>query len=788
MLSLTMRIVSAIVGLSLVSLAQFQPAASESADDLNGQNCTILQLLNVQPFPDPDGGFSGGLSLIPAALLAAKEINNRSDILPGFELEVVNIESEGCSRATIYTKGLIKFYRELVGRYRHPSECIVGVMGFPCSSATNILAPITGHKNIDLVTLANSGTPEHRNIMQYPNLFHTISSTRVHSKVLVSLMQKFNWRRIGVVYDSVNIFFRTTANDFVQRVNNLPDAEITASVPIIPTSAVALREAFNIINTEEARITYWQGNDEQNALCLCEAYRRQFLYPGYVYILRYNPSIVKNILATETECSRDEMICAMEGVLMLDYRLEVNNDTVLFSGWNYSEFRQRYAHELDEYAKRINTSLEAIIYGNSFYDQVWAFALALNNSLLSIRSENLSFSDYIIGNPGPISSIIKRELTNLSFQGASGRIEFDENHETFSSVYILQIQNGIAKQIAIYNPFTRNATFNENFRDDIPSDTFDTVYSLLPLWLGVCILVLQGLLFCAITTNVILLLWWRKEREVKATSLLLSVLLSVGCYLLCAGPIIRIIYRVIVIQNTTLHTFLCGLSLWTTTLGLDLVISALLFRLFRVVHVFRSFQKKSKFLSDEYLVLYSVLACAVKAVFLTIWSIVDLYHSHTDSTYVPRANPPQYRAVISCTCDQLGIWLAISYLYTYILLLLVLFLAIQTRRIKKIFFKDTKKVNVFVFTVIITLSTTITLWLLLSEVGIEIGADISEWIGVFIVATMCQACLIIPKLLPVAVKKDMTRRGHKLSRDYTVASEFEWIRRKSRHSISKLIT
>jgi hypothetical protein len=175
-------------------------------------------------------------------------------------------------------------------------------------------------------------------------------------------------------------------------------------------------------------------------------------------------------------------------------------------------------------------------------------------------------------------------------------------------------------------------------------------------------------------------------------------------------------------------------------------------------------------------------------IFLTIWSIVDLYHSHTDGTYDPRANPPQYRAVISCTCNQLGIWLAISYLYTYILLSLVLFLAIQTRRIKKAFFKDTKKINVFVFTVIITLTTTLTLWLLLSAVGIEIGADISEWIGVFIVAIMCQSCLVIPKLLPVAVKKDMTRRGHKLSKDYTVASEFEWIRRKSRHSISKLIT
>ena len=773
--------VTVISSVSLVSLAQFQ----HSVDDLNRRNCSVLRMLNVQPFPDPSefGGFDGGLNLIPAALLAAKEINNRSDILEGFELEVVNIDSEACARSTI-TKGLINFYRELVRQ--DPTQCIVGVMGFVCSTVTNVLAPIIGHQNIGYVTLANSASPAHRNITEYPNLFHTISSSSVHNKVLLSLMQKFNWRRIGAVYDSLNIIYRSTGIDFIQRVHNLSEIELTVSVPIT-NSAVAIHDAFNIINTEEARITYWQANDDQNALCLCEAYHRQFLYPGYVYILRYNPKIVQNLLEAKTECSRDEMLLAMEGVLMLDYRLEVDGNTMLFSGWNYSEFRQRYMEELEDYAKTTNNSLQVSIYGNSFYDQVWAFALALNNSLQSIHSENLSFSDYTIGNTGPISSIIKRELAMLSFQGASGRIEFDESHEIPSFVYIFQIQNGTAKQIAIYNPFKRNATFNENFRDDIPKDTFDTVYSLLPLWLGVCIFVIQGLLLGVITTNVILLLWWRNEREVKATSLLLSMLLSVGCYLLCIGPVIRIIYRVIMIQNPTLHTFLCGLSLWLTTLGLDLVISALLFRLFRIVHVFRSFQKKSKYLSDEFLVLYSLLACTVKVVYLIIWSSVDLYHSHTDHTYVPGANPPQYRALMFCTCNQLGIWLAVSYLYTYILLSLVLFLAIQTRRIKKTFFKDTKKVNLFVFTVIITLTTTITLWVLLSEVGIEIGADISEWVGVFIVATMCQLCLIIPKLLPIAIKKDKIRRGYKLSRDYTVASEFEWIRRKSRHSLSKII-
>ena len=773
-----MRIASiAAIVLSVASLVQIEQAHSSH------QNCSVVYLLNVQPYPDESefSGFDGGLRLIPAAHLAAEEINNRSDILEGRELRVVDIDAEACGRGLI-TKGLINLYRELLTR-----PCVVGVIGFVCSSVTNVLAPIIGYQNIGYVTLANSVSPAHRNIVQYPNLFHSISSSSVHNIVIVSLMKMFNWKRIGLVFDSTSIFFRSTANDFAQRVLNSSEANLTAAVPI-SNSLKVIQEAFNIINSEEARISYWLGNDGQNALCLCEAYHRKFLWPGYVYILRYNPNIVANILNANTNCTKDELLKAMEGVFSLDYRLFVEEDTVLFSGWSYSEFRQRYAKLLNEFAIRYNMNLSQSIYANSFYDQVWTFALAVNHSLPSIKSKNLSLTDYMITNAQQISNILKSELENLAFQGASGWIQFDVNHEIPSFIDIFQIQNGNAKRIAIYDPFMMNITPTKYFPDDIPNDTFDTVYEFLPLWLGVCVFIIQGLLFCLITINTIFLFWWRDEREVKATSFLLSMLLTIGCYLLCIGPVIRTIYRVVVIHNTMTLTVMCNVNLWSTSLGLDLLLATLLFRIFRVVHVFRSFQKTSKYFSDEYLLLYSLLTCSVKVIILIIWSIVDLYRSRIDREYIPTATPAKYKAIVFCSCDSLAVFLSISYVYSIVLLSLVMFLAIQTRHIKKTVFKDTKKVNLFVFLVIITLTTTIPLSLIFSQLEIETGADLSEWLGVCLVATMCQLCLIVPKLLPLAVKKDKIRRGKTLSREYTLTSEFEWIRRKSRHSLSKLIT
>ena len=747
-------------------------------------DCPVLYLLNVQPYPDDSEFvvFDGGLSLVPAAHLAAEEINNRSDILTGHDLEVIDIDAEACGNSGFITKGLVNVYRNLLSR-----KCIVGVMGFVCSESTNVLAPIIGHPAIGYITLANSASPAHRNIIKYPHLFHTISSTSVHNKVVLSMMEIFEWKKIGLIFDSLNVLQRSTAREFGQRIRNQSERlQLTTDIPITNERDI-IKRAFDIINSEEARISYMLGNDGQYAHFLCEAYQRKFIWPGYVYIFRNIPSIKDKILNTTTFCSKDELLLAMEGVFLLEYRLFVDDDTELFSGWTYSQFRRRYADKLHEFASEIDMNLNEITFANSFYDQVWAFALAINNSIQSIYSENLSFLDYTLTNTKIITSIIEQELLNLSFQGASGYIKFDDNYEIPSFVDIMQIQNGTIQNIAIYSPPNNITPILGSFPETIPPDTFDTVYNLLPLWIGVCIFIVQSALFCLITTNMVLLSFWRNEREIKATSYLLSMLLTSSCYLLTIGPVIQTVYRIIVIHNTTLHTVLCSASQWSTALGLDLLLATLLFRIFRVVHVFRSFQRTSKYFSDEYILLYVSLTCSIKVLILIIWSIVDPYRSQNVREYDPTTAPPVYRSTPMCSSTQFYVWYGISYMYSAIILSFVMFLAIQTRRIKKSAFKDTKKINLFVFLVIITLCVAFPLVAIFTLIQIQIGAVVSEWIGFCSVPLFCQLCLIVPKLLPLAVKKDKLRRGKTLKREYTLSTDFEWFRRKSMSSLSKLI-
>lgn len=89
---------------------------------------------------------------------------------------------------------------------------------------------------------------------------------------------------------------------------------------------------------------------------------------------------------------------------------------------------------------------------------------------------------------------------------------------------------------------------------------------------------------------------------------------------------------------------------------------------------------------------------------------IDSLHLETRREYVPSAIPPHYKASLHCTSSAHSIvWVFLSLSYSTVPLHLVLFLAVQTRHIHKDNFKDTKKVNFFVFLVVVILAITVSL-------------------------------------------------------------------------------
>ena len=89
--------------------------------------------------------------------------------------------------------------------------------------------------------------------------------------------------------------------------------------------------------------------------------------------------------------------------------------------------------------------------------------------------------------------------------------------------------------------------------------------------------------------------------------------------------------------------------------------------------------------------------------------------------------------------------------------MMVVHLAIQTRHVKKSIYKDTKKVNIFIFLAVICLTTTLPLWVVFLGKRIEVGAAIAEWVSLYSIPMLCQACLFVPKTLPVIIRKFKSR-------------------------------
>ena len=719
------------------------------------QNCSELYLLNVEPYPyrgKSTAFWDRGLDLIPAGHLAAEQINNRSDVLHGYKLKLLDIDSEACGKFNVITKGVVNTFREIVDPNRRP--CILGVVGLLCSPVTDKISPIVSHpKTGGFVQIAASTSPVHRARNQTQSiLFHIIGSSSVFNEATFALMQAFHWSRISIIYNSVRFYQRSIAEDFMDKVKKLAETELVTHVSLTDSPST-FPKTFKLINEQEARISYWTVDYKLSAHLLCEAFHNNFLWPGYVYIIEELK--MGKMLNIKTSCSREEIIQAMEGVFTLQYRLFVDNNTQLYSGLTYGEYRQEYSNKLRKFAdERPGLDIKENIFANSLYDQVWAFGLAINSSLSLINSQRQPPGNGHAGSE--MSNILRDELRKLSFQGASGRINFGRRQESPSYVDIFQIHNGTEEFVGTYDPFTNNITFG-NTPTGIPRDTFETVYKRMLYWLGGCILIAQGVLFCLITTNCVLILKWRKEREIKATSPILSSLMMVGCYILWLEPIVLVAYRTLEIENRDLIAALCILKTWISV-GKELIIGTMFLRLLRIYRIFCTapMTTMSKYWVDKYLFAYVLLICSGKLFILTLWSSIHPIHPVTNPTYVHEPDKlPHYVATVRCICKttRSTIWLLITFLYSAFLLLMVVFMAIRTRRVKKAVYKDTKKVNIYIFLITLCLATTIPLWIFFLQTSIEVGADVTDWLCWYSIPMLCQVCLFVPKTLPVVVRK-----------------------------------
>ena len=717
---------------------------TEDESGASTATCDKLTLLHVIPSAQNEelsGWDHTHLHVLHRAKrIALDYINNSPAILPGVTLDIVDVSTDDCARG-YSLQDLVETFRQLSEK-----KCVVGVIGLYCSSVTDIISTHLSHENWGFLQLSASTSPLLRNNTRYPYLFRAITSSVSFNDAVLKMMDEFEWKKISIIYDFSDIFFKSTAIDFVTKVRKREDINLQTYFPIRTSGR---HEILRDILKNESRITYFSVTHRESSDIICDAYRHGYYWPEHVYI--FVDDSLEEILNSTEKCTREQLLQASEGVIFFHYRLNNTSDTG-DSRINYQQYKEQkhvqedHLHGMDDFA-------------NVLYDQIWAFTLALNNSLINVtKLINPSFQDNLL-HSNTLQHNLAKELRSINFQGASGYIKFDEYQEVLTEIDIVQIQNGSEVVIGKYSPYMNTLIFDDTIFDhtNIPKDSYEVRHDAIPVWLSVLACISQCIAAITNIITCIYVIYKRNAPEIKSTSLLINIFILIGCGMVIISSLF---YNFENLSNSSpaYITAFCNLESWFFNIGISMILVGLIFRLMRVFIVFHYPQARIKFLKDKYLFLYITITSIIPIVFMVIWFAADHVTQVTRVKFIASDIDTHFTEYFYCSSTHQDIWLGLYGIWLGILLAILLVLAIQTRHIKLRDFKDTKKIGAFVFVVGFLLSTLLPLSELLH--GDEpVATYILKSLLTFFIPMACFTMQYVPKVYP-AIIQSRTSSGH----------------------------
>ena len=683
----------------------------------------------------------GGTAVIHAVKLARDHINERSDILPGYRLEMIEADS-GCN---IVSKYAIAFAREYVQNLQN--KIIAGIIGPACSDSTLLLAPLLAKDDVSVVQIAPSATSSELVNDAYNTTFRIFSSTLIYVDEFKALSNHNNWRKVAVLYDGTRTHFRLAYEKFLSS----KDKNMTVSYesplyddffPVADIRDLQTRVIFAFVAGPIARKV------------MCVAYRLRIIYPTFQWLFhdRGRSNFEQNITASHNgetyTCSDRDMRKAMNGIILNSYVLFPNNPDERHYPVNlsYNEYKQQYNDGLDETTKK---SLVGFKWGGSFYDATWALALAVNHSLPELepkfeRRSSLRDND--------ITDIIVKNLLNKSvvnFTGVSeSRVKFEENRETLSTLSIVKLKcdsdNCEEQLLGQYNEEGLDLN-SSRYPNPFITDTFEEMTVTIHIALGTIVfLILLAILIVTVLMHLATIVYYN-FKPIKATSPNLSHLIFSGCYLLLISIFFFITKDVFDFDATT-YAVLCNLYTLCLSLSISLVFGTICAKTWRVYRIFRHFrsERAGGAITDNALIFFVILLVCVDMVLAVTWISLDPWLQKTTGIF----SGTEVVVTPTCTCTHLLQWIIALAGYKGLLVLAVVFLAILNRNIRRKEFKHTKKLSMYVYTEIMMAGITLPMFQILT--GINTTAS-SIVMSAFLLATVC-GCLcfvFLPSIVPL---------------------------------------
>ena len=713
-----------------------------------------VDILVLVPWPDArlHAGWDVGLELLPAGRIAARIINNKTDLLRDYQINLIEAGHEACG-LTENSLGLTN----LVGKALSTGANVAAVLGLFCSTSTAALSPVAGREGADLIQLSASYSPifnKHSN--RFPHLWKFVQSADVYADAMLHLMKQNKWSRIAVVSNQESVFYSSIASSLVEKIMNEYNMETIYHGGLKKLIPDFQSQVLDDLIAEHARIVFIVAESIQIASLMCEAYERGMKYPNYLWVIA---DWTLGDISSTSACNGTIVNQVMEGSVYFYYNFALFNKTYYNER---SEIINMYFEELekiwDDYQELIietGVSVNGSIYGSLLYDQVWAFALALNSSLPELEAKNISITEYGFGHPD-ITHILEENLKTVSFQGANGYVEFNDRREASRPIDLFQIRNRtpllVGERIDFRNFSGKiNFNFSPSLDDKIP-EFYQTVN---PIVTGVMI-VLTGTLFALVTAVLLLFLKYRNVHAIKANSVKVSMLMFFACYLFILGHVVIIILSTIQLSYTT-YTVLCNIQCFLFFNAPILLFATLYLKSERIHRIFynTSLQMYSWNYSNWMITLKVTVICLLGNI-----TYVVLFASQAivQRFYIDYKRHGSITAVFKypyCYIDKrFKFMLLIFHFYFAVFLFLNIYLASRARKISKSEYKNTKLINIYMMLVFIIVSFSLPFGMVFFVNNMYVMyINVVIFFCTFIIATLSQLMLFLPSVVR-AVKSD----------------------------------
>ncbi|XP_074654114.1 gamma-aminobutyric acid type B receptor subunit 1-like [Tubulanus polymorphus] len=644
------------------------------------------------------GSWAGGQGCLPSALLALDDINNQTDILPEYRLEMVYNDSQ-CS-AGLGTKVMY----ELV--YKKPSKIMF--LGPGCSLVSTFVAQAAKMWNL-IVLSYGSSSPALSDRFRFPTFFRTHPSATLQNPTRLKLIQRWGWTRIATIQQIEEVFI-STVQDLEDRVKKA-NIEIAVRTSFLtdPSNAVTS------LKKQDARIIIGLFYEDKARKVFCEAYKQGLYGKKYVwFIIGWFKDDWYRQKLDQVNCTADEMKIALEGHFTSESMMLNQENILSISNMTSQNFIQRLADQ-NVTADSVSGFPESPL----AYDAVWSLGLALDKASKELKKKGLSLENFTYSNKEIMMEMFKA-MNSTQFLGVSGPVRFNSEGDRITWTQIEQMTDGVYKKIGLYD-------YNKDYLSwlggetwiggKVPKDRTEFLPKLrmvnLGLFITMCLIAGLGII-CGIGC-LIFNFTNQHRRYIRLSQPILNSVMAGGCVicLLCIF-LLGLDGRFV---SEDMYPFVCQMRVWILSLGFTLAYGSLFTKIWTVYRLTTRQKKETRFnlklffgnsqavRSWELYVVLTVLI-AVDFIVLTLWQVIDPLtrgletfpsedpvDTDEDVKYLPQLE--------QCTAKHMTVWLGVVMGYKGLLLMFGILLAYETRSVKIKQVNDSRFVGMSIYNVVV---------------------------------------------------------------------------------------